>query len=123
VAKITVEDKGKFILFRWEGLLTESEVLAVAVEYYPRLGGRGKLYDMTLADLSGLTPQNLAAVAKTVSNVQPVGVFSRTAFVAGNANSYSILSRYLLAVFSNRVPVEYRVFMNLLRAEEWLNAS
>lgn len=103
--------------------MTEAEILAVAAEHYPRLGNRNKLFDMTQADLSALSAENFTTIAKTVGSLQPEGVFPKTAFVAGDPHSYSTLSRYLLHVFHNRVHIEYRVFMDPLRAEEWLGAG
>ena len=100
--------------------MTEKEISAVALEYYPRLGNRNKMFDMTRASLSALTPNDLTAVARTVATAQPDGAFPKTALVAGELATYATLSRYLLHVFHNRVPVEYRVFTDVALAEAWL---
>lgn len=120
MAKLHAEDRGDFYFFRWEGVLTEGEIISVAKDYYPRLGDQHKLFDMSQADLTTLNLDNLISVARKVSEVHPEGGTPKTAFVAGDIATYSILTRYVLLAFQNHVRVEYRVFGDMEQAIDWL---
>lgn len=123
VATIQIEDRESFVYFRWEGLLKEEEMKAVAAEHFPRLANRNKLFDMTRADFSALTEASLSAVAQKVLLTQPGGGTQKTAFVAVGISSRLLLSRYSVIAFESRVPVEYRVFGDVDQAVAWLKSS
>lgn len=123
VASIHVEDRKRYVFFRWEGKLTEAEIISVATQHYPHFKLRNKLYDMNQADLTGLDVASMAKVAEEVSDLQSNSGFPKTAFVARDFSTYSILSRYALVAFQKHVQVEYRVFPAMEDAEEWLTTS
>lgn len=103
------------------GVLLAEDVIRVVNAHYPQFRGPRILWNFTGADVSRLAPDKFADMAIAVRANTPPGVERKTAYVVANYAAQLSMWKYLSEVVRLHVPVEYKAFISLEAARQWLD--
>lgn len=104
------------------GPLTADGAIAVVRARYPGFFGRRILWDLTVAEVSGVGRDDFVRIATAVRESTPVGIERRTAYVVADGTAYLHVWKYVSEVVRARVPVEYQAFTSAPAAQAWLES-
>ncbi|MEW6500016.1 MAG: hypothetical protein AB1456_00860 [Thermodesulfobacteriota bacterium] len=107
-------------VFLVEGVAIAEEIIAAIEEFY-RQGCTAKLlWDLSGADLAGLTMEQLRqilSVAQGYGHLRPNG---KTAIVVASNLGFGLGRMYEILCELDRHPIPLRVFKTMAEAREWL---
>lgn len=107
-------------IFTVEGVLSVSEIIATVKAFYPSNVKRHVLWDLTKADMSGITSTQFKELAFTVRQNLPEARRGRTAFVSVSEIDFGLSRMYTIYAEDEGVPAQYEVFHNREDALKWL---
>jgi hypothetical protein len=119
---IQVHATGEELTVTVSGLLLARDVIEVIKTQYPGFRGPRILWDLTAADLTALSRDDLSDIALTARTHAPA-VERRTAYAVSGQADAVILWKYLTETVRVHVPVEYKVFTAVAEARQWLQQS
>jgi hypothetical protein len=117
---VQIANDARVITIAPDGVLSTGRVLQIFRDHYPTVGDRAVLWDLTRADVSSLSAQDLTAIAVAARSYPRTGI-RKTAYVVADAASYLKLCQYLNATATARVPIEYAVFKTMGEARHWIH--
>jgi hypothetical protein len=115
----SVSDSSMLVV-RAAGALVREDILEVVTQYYPTLGGRPALWDLSSCDIGALSAEDFGTIVVRVKQIGAAATRRKTAYVVGDAASYVKMCKYLNEAVASRLPAEYAVFHTLAEAHEWL---
>lgn len=104
------------------GRLTGEVALGIVDHFYPEVGARNILWDMTAAKIE-LTETDLPVIARHAAVLLDPAPHRKTACVVASPEACVPLWRYVNAAFVAGVPAEYSVFVGINKARDWLAHS
>lgn len=121
MAVVRTQFSNDLAVFTVEGLLSAAEIVAAIKEFYPSSVKKHVLWDLTRADMSGITSMQFREVAFTVRRYLPEDrVCGRTAFVSVSEIDFGLSRMYTIYAEDEGVPAQYEVFHNKEDALKWL---
>jgi hypothetical protein len=104
------------------GRLTGDVALGIVDHFYPGVGARNIVWDMTAAKVE-LTEADLPVIARHAAVLLDPAPHRKTACVVASPESCVPLWRYVNAAFVAGVPAEYSVFVGIEKARAWLTQA
>lgn len=104
-----------------KGKIVIKDFLDWIMKYYHDIIDSKMIWDLTEADVSGISPKEIKIIAKAVKNIIPKSG-GKTAIVASKDISYGLGRVYMTHIELEEVPINVNVFRNVAEAKEWLEA-
>lgn len=110
------------MVIRATGMLVAETILRVLADYYPTLGSRFVLWDLTGADVSTLRREDFIHIAQVARDTLPRAAERKTAYAVADKSSFMKMWQYLNEAVFARIHAEYQVFTSVADAKDWLES-
>jgi len=108
--------------FRMKGDPSAFDIIKTISEQIPRLPFPAVIWDLSEGSVSRLTRTDFAAIGAAARKRRPErGITPKIAFVGSTSETFILTCMYSALAAMSDVQLEYRAFLSLAEAEQWIS--